>query len=97
MEKTLNDVTHFNTFQVNYREEALKRLQQQQKDCLDEVSRREKAIQKLELELLKAQEQARLAQDEVKTDSQKNVLSAFTLLAFSMFAFGLCTCLILIM
>jgi hypothetical protein len=45
----------------------LKRLQQQQKDCLDEVSRRENAIQKLELELLKAQEQARLAQDEVRT------------------------------
>ena len=55
---------------MNYREEALKRLQQQQKDCLDEVSRREKAIQKLELELLKAQEQARLAQDEVRTDLQ---------------------------
>jgi hypothetical protein len=49
----------------------LKRLQQQQKDCLDEVSRREKAIQKLELELLKAQEQARLAQDEVRTSLWK--------------------------
>jgi hypothetical protein len=55
------------SFQINYREEALKRLQQQQKDCLDEVSRRETAIQKLELELLKAQEQARLAHDEVRT------------------------------
>lgn len=60
----------------------MKRLQQQQKDCLDEVSRREKAIQKLELELLKAQEQARLAQDEVKTDSQINILSAFTFADF---------------
>lgn len=46
----------------------MKRLQQQQKDCLDEVSRREKAIQKLELEILKAQEQARLAQDGVRND-----------------------------
>lgn len=60
----------------------MKRLQQQQKDCLDEVSRREKAIQKLELELLKAQEQARLAQDEVKTDSQINILSTFTFADF---------------
>lgn len=50
---------------ISYREEALKRLQLQQNDCLDEVSRREKAIEKLELDLFKAHEEIRENKDEV--------------------------------
>lgn len=50
-------------------------MQQQQKDCLEEVSRREKAIQKLEIELLKAQETVRLAQDDVRWRSNISVVT----------------------
>ena len=47
------------------REDHIQRLQAQQQELHDEVSRREKAIHKLEVELLTAQEEQRQASDDV--------------------------------